>query len=166
MEATSRPTVYLDTNHWYALGRAMAGHPDRPEHVDILRALVEQVEQEQLTFPLSAVHYMEVAENPRDDHRKEIADVMALLSRFTTITSAGKIIDEELAQSLHARFGRPAWPIKVEKFGYGDAEFKTPILRRLTDLAAHLVSCIPCCDRLCWPRPGRSMWHDIFWPTR
>jgi hypothetical protein len=119
MEATPRRSVYLDTNHWYALGRAMAGHPDRPEHVDILRTLAEQVEQEQLMFPLSAVHYMEVAENPRDDHRKEIADVMALLSRFNTITSAGKIIDEELAQALHARLGRPTWPIKVEKFGYG-----------------------------------------------
>jgi hypothetical protein len=119
MEATARRTVYLDTNHWYALGRAMAGHPDRSEHVDILRTLAEQVQQERLMFPLSSVHYMEVAENPRDDHRKEIADVMALLSRFNSITSAGKILDEELAQSLHARLGRPTWPIKVEKFGYG-----------------------------------------------
>jgi hypothetical protein len=44
---------------------------------------------------------------------------MTLLSRFNTITSAGKIIDEELAQSLNRRFGRPAFPIKVKKFGYG-----------------------------------------------
>lgn len=44
---------------------------------------------------------------------------MAVLSRFNTMTSAGKILDEELAQALHAWFGRPTWPIKVNKFGYG-----------------------------------------------
>jgi hypothetical protein len=119
VETATRRVVYLDTNHWYALGRAMAGHPDQPEHVDILRMLADQLGQGQLMFPLSGVHYMEFAENPRDRHRQEAADVMALLSRFTTITSAGKIIDEELAQSLNHRFGRPAFPIKVKKSGYG-----------------------------------------------
>jgi hypothetical protein len=119
VEATTRRIVYLDTNHWYALGRAMAGHPDQPEHVDILRILADQLGRGQLMFPLSAVHYMEIAENPRDHQRKEAADVIAMLSRFITITSAGKILDEELAQSLNRRFGRPAFPIKVKKFGYG-----------------------------------------------
>jgi hypothetical protein len=119
VETTARRVVYLDTNHWYALGRAMAGHPDQPEHVDILGMLADQLGQGQLIFPLSAVHYMELAENPRDHQRQEAADVMALLSRFISITSAGKIIDEELAQSLNRRLGRPAFPIKVKKFGYG-----------------------------------------------
>lgn len=119
MEASTRRVVYLDTNHWYALGRAMAGHPDQPEHVDILGMLADQLGQGRLMFPLSAVHYMEIAENPRDHQRKEAADVIAMLSRFITISSAGKIIDEELAQSLNRRFGRPAFPIKVKKFGYG-----------------------------------------------
>jgi hypothetical protein len=119
VETTVCRTVYLDTNHWYALGRAMAGHPDRPEHVDILRTLAEQVEQGKLMFPLSAVHYMELGENSRDHQRKEAADVMVLLSRFNTIISVARIIDGELAQALNRRFGRPAFPIKVNKFGYG-----------------------------------------------
>jgi hypothetical protein len=119
MEATGRRVVYLDLNHWYALGRAMAGHPDHPGHVDIVCALRDQVEHGQLMFPLSAVHYMELAENPRDHQRREAADVMTVLSRFNTMTPAARIIDEELAQALHARFGRPTWPIKVEKFGHG-----------------------------------------------
>jgi hypothetical protein len=119
VETSTRRVVYLDTNHWYALGRAMAGHPDQPEHVDILRMLADQIGQGQLMLPLSAAHYMELAENPRDRHRQEATDVMALLSRFITMTSAGKIIDEELAQSLNRRFGRTAFPIKVKKFGYG-----------------------------------------------
>lgn len=119
VETTDRRTVYLDLSHWYALGRAMAGHPDQPEQVDILRTLVEQVEQGQLMFPLSAVHYIELAENPRDHQRKEAADVMMALSRFNTMAPAARIIDEELAYSLNRRFGRPAFPIKVKKFGNG-----------------------------------------------
>jgi len=119
VETSDGRVVYLDINHWYALGRARAGHPDKPEHVDILRTLTEQVDAGRLMAPLSATHYMELAENPRDRHRREAADTMMELSRFTSMVSAARIIDEELAQALHRRFGRPAFPIKVEKFGYG-----------------------------------------------
>jgi hypothetical protein len=111
--------VYLDLNHWYILGEAMAGRPRRPEHVDVLQELTEQVEQGLLMFPLSAVHHIELAENPRDHQREEAANVMAALSQFRTITPTAKIIDEELAHELNRRFGRPAFPIKVHKFGYG-----------------------------------------------
>lgn len=101
------------------LGEAMAGHPRRPDHVDVLRALIEHVESGRLMFPLSGVHYMELAENPRDQQREEAANVMTVLSQFNTITSTTKIIDEELAHALNRRFGRPAFPVKVAKFGYG-----------------------------------------------
>jgi hypothetical protein len=119
MQTSRRRIVYLDLNHWYILGEALAGRPRQPEHMDMLRELTGYVEQGRLMFPLSAVHYIELAENPRDHQRKEAADVMAVLSRFNTMTSAGNIIDEELAQALNRRFGRPAFPIKVKKFGYG-----------------------------------------------
>ena len=65
------------------------------------------------------MHYIELAENPRDHHRKEAADVMMVLSQFNTMAPAARIIDEELAQALNRRFGRPAFPIKVKKFGHG-----------------------------------------------
>jgi hypothetical protein len=112
-------TVYLDLNHWYILGEAMAGRPRQPEHVDVLQELTGQVEQGRLMFPLSAVHYMELAENPRDRQREEASNVMTLLAQFNTMTSIGRIIDEELAHALTVRFGRPAFPLKVTKFGYG-----------------------------------------------
>lgn len=116
---TTRRTVYLDLNHWYMLGEALAGHPRQREHVVVLRQLAEQAEQERLMFPLSAVHYMELAENPRDHQRQEAARVMMSLSRFNTITSTSKILDEELALALNSRFGRPAFPVKAKKFGFG-----------------------------------------------
>jgi hypothetical protein len=119
MESRAALKIYLDINHWYALGEAMAGHPRQHEHKDLLLQLAKCVEQGDLIFPLSAVHYIELSENPRDHHRKEAANVMTLLSRFRTITSTKRILDEELAYALNARFGRPAFPVRVEKFGYG-----------------------------------------------
>jgi hypothetical protein len=44
---------------------------------------------------------------------------MRTLSRYVTLTPLGKIVDEELAKELNRRFGRPAFPIKVPKFGIG-----------------------------------------------
>jgi hypothetical protein len=111
--------VYLDLNHWYTLGEALAGHPAKPEDVGILQRLTQGVEQGRLEFPLSSVHYMELAENPRDNQRTEAANVMVKLSRFVTMAPIGKVIKEELATGFNRRFGRPAFPVKVPKFGNG-----------------------------------------------
>ena len=43
-------------------------------------------------FLQAAVHYMELAEDPRDHQRQEAARVMMSLSRFNTITSTSKIL--------------------------------------------------------------------------
>jgi hypothetical protein len=119
MPSSGAPIVYLDLNHWYALGEAGAGHPRQPSHPDILNKLAEQVNLGCLQFPLSAVHYMELTENPRDNQRREAAEVMERLSGFMTMAPIGRIIDEELAKELNKRYGRPAFPIKVPKFGAG-----------------------------------------------
>jgi hypothetical protein len=44
---------------------------------------------------------------------------MMTLSQLNTMVPLGRILDEELVQGLNRRFGRPAFPIKVETFGYG-----------------------------------------------
>jgi hypothetical protein len=119
MSANDPLVVYLDLNHWYALGAALAGRPARPEHAVVWQKLKDQVDQGQLVFPLSAIHYMELTENPRDELRREAADAMRGLSRFATIAPLDKIVDEELARELNRRFGRPAFPMKVPKFGVG-----------------------------------------------
>lgn len=119
MEPSGRRTVYLDINHWYALGEAMVGRPQKPEHVDVLRQLVCLVEQGQIMIPLSAVNYIELSENPRDHQREEAAQAMTLLSRFNTMTSTKRIVDEEFGLALNRMFGRPAFPVRTEKFGFG-----------------------------------------------
>ena len=112
-------TVYIDINHWYALGRADAGTPDTPEDAIVLSKLKEEVEAGRLVIPLSSVTYTELTENPRDHQRKPTADVMLKLSRLATIAPPSKVVDEELARELNRRFGRPAFPVKVPKMGHG-----------------------------------------------
>ena len=101
-------TVYLDINHWYALGRAGAGNPDTPEHAGVLAGLQGEVDAGRLVIPLSSVTYTELTENPRDQHREPASSVMLPLSRLVTIAPPHKIVDEELARELNRRFGR--WP--------------------------------------------------------
>jgi len=112
-------TVYLDINHWYALSRADMGNPDEPEHAAVLSRLQSEVDAGRLVIPLSSVTYTELTENPRDRLRDPAAGIMLKLSRLVTIAPSAKIVDEELAQELNRRFGRPAFPIKVPKIGYG-----------------------------------------------
>ncbi len=119
METSGRRTVYLDINHWYVLGEAMAGHPQEPVHVDVLHQRPRLVKQGWIMIPLSAVNYIELSENPRDHQREEAAKAMTLLARFNTITSTKRIVDEELGLALNRMFGRPAFPVRTEKFGFG-----------------------------------------------
>jgi len=95
VETTGRRTVYLDINHWYALGEAMAGRPQKPEHVDVLHQLVRLVGQGRIMIPLPAVNYIELSENPRDHQREQAAKAMTLLARFSTIT-----IESNFVQAL------------------------------------------------------------------
>ncbi|MDT5082317.1 MAG: hypothetical protein QOJ80_6954 [Mycobacterium sp.] len=112
-------TVYLDINHWYALSRAEMGNPDRPEHVAVLNKLLAEVDAGRLVIPVSSVTYTELIENPRDQLRVPAANVILKLSRLATIAPATKILEEELDRELNRRFGRPAFPVKVPKIGYG-----------------------------------------------
>jgi hypothetical protein len=119
--------VYLDINHWYAVGLAAEGKPQRPEHTGILTKLQTEVDAGHLRFPLSSITYEELTENPRDQLREPAARVMFQLSKPATIAPASKVVDEELVVELNRRFGRPAFPAKVEKFGFGvGLAFGTP----------------------------------------
>jgi hypothetical protein len=119
MPTTDPVTVYLDMNHWYALGAARVGRPGQPEHVEIFERLQELVAQGRLICPLSAVHYMELTENPRAVLRQEAASAMILLSTFSTLPSIDLIVQEELEQELHRLVGKPDNPMFVPKLGWG-----------------------------------------------
>src|SRR5258708_21407920 len=62
---------------------------------------------------------MEVSENRRDQQRREVTEVMAAISRFRTLASDTKILEEERDIELKARFGRPTRVRTTPKFGVG-----------------------------------------------
>jgi hypothetical protein len=97
--------VYIDINHWYALGRADVGAPDTPEDAIVLSKLQEEVKAGRLVIPLSSVTYTELTENPRDHQRKPTADVMLKLSRLATIAPPRKVVDEGAARPGCSPFG-------------------------------------------------------------
>lgn len=112
-------SIYLDLNHWYILSDAEAGKPRRADDVAILQQLKALVADGSVISPLSSVHYMEVTENPRDQQRHEVAKVMAAVSRFWTLASHTKVLEEELDTELKARFGRLTQVRMTPKFGLG-----------------------------------------------
>ena len=76
---------------------------------------------------------MELAEYPNDAKRAATARVMARLSLFQTMAPPDDILEEEIEQSLHDRFGRPTHPTKVVKFGVGVGfAFGEPLNLRLS----------------------------------
>jgi hypothetical protein len=112
-------SIYLDLNHWYSLAEAKTGRSSRASAVAVLEQLRRRVADGHVVAPLSATHYMEVAENGRDKHRFEVAGVMAELSEFRTLASARTILEEELDTELNARFGRPTSIRHSPKIGWG-----------------------------------------------
>ena len=111
--------VYLDTNHWYALGRANAGRRDLPTDGELLERLRMLRHEGRIVVPLSAVHYSELWENPRDRLTAEATEVMEELSDFWTLAPLSAVFAEEFDTQLKARFGRPAVVRVSPKIGRG-----------------------------------------------
>lgn len=64
---------------------------------------------------------METSNRGDRESRHGLADVMAELSEFRTITTPSLVLDMEIDQSLRAIFGRPTDVRRVPIFGYGAA---------------------------------------------
>lgn len=116
----TRPlAVYLDINHWYALGKALAGRPETSTDHELLERLRTLRSAGAITVPLSAIHYMELRENPRDRLTAEAANAMEELSDFWALAPSFAVLAEEIDDQLHARFGRPRVIRTVPRFGQG-----------------------------------------------
>jgi hypothetical protein len=112
-------TVYLDINHWYALGKAVAGRPENDVDSDLLARLRVLRAANTIILPLSAIHYMELRENPRDHLTSEAADAMEELSDFWALAPSAVVLAEEIDEQLNARYGRPSAIRRSPRFGRG-----------------------------------------------
>lgn len=111
--------IYLDTNHWYELGKVLSGRSNDETAQSLLDRLRQLVEEKKIFLPLSAVHYMELRENPRDRQTSEAADAMEQLSDFWALAPSAVVLAEEIDKQLQVRLGRPPVIRKSPRFGRG-----------------------------------------------
>lgn len=100
--------VYLDLNHWIGLAKAATGHPDGDRHRDALEAL----RRSRPVFPLSTLHYMEMAAIADPRQRFAVAAVMEELSRFICLVPATVMMRMEIDAALQRIVPglRPCYP--------------------------------------------------------
>lgn len=114
------PLVYLDLNHYIQLAkasRAEAGHTTGAgKPITVLpgyRALLDSARRAKLEqraiFPLSSVHFMEVAHAvPSPRQRGHVADTMEELSDFTYLMGRPSLVQLEITAGLDKVYGSPA----------------------------------------------------------
>lgn len=111
------PLVYLDLNHYIGLaranlaakaapgGKAVRGLPGYPELLDAAR---KAKREGRAVFPLSAIHFIEVAHSvPSPRQRRHVADVMEELSDFAYILGRPTLVQIEIANGLDKIYGAP-----------------------------------------------------------
>lgn len=113
--------IYLDQMKWIDFARADKGVKASARFADALAAARRGVESGLVSFPLSSVHYIETAKRRDEQSRRELATVMAELSRYHTIASVRALVPPEIDRALLRHFGRPQNPRTAEAFGVGIA---------------------------------------------
>lgn len=94
--------IYLDLNHWISLAKADTGHKHGARFEDALAACRQVRAARKAVFPLSVMHYTELAkiENPRQ--RAELAKVMEELSGFSSLVDPVSVKRSEIRALLAA----------------------------------------------------------------
>jgi hypothetical protein len=110
--------VYLDQNKWIDLTKARHGHNDGQKYQDVLKKILEVVKQDKAIFPLSWVHFIETRKKRNLQKRKELAEVMAEISRGIVILPKTIIQEWELQHAIATRFSHSPYTIP-SVFGYG-----------------------------------------------
>ncbi len=111
----SRPPklVYLDLLHWVSLAKANSGHRDGGRYADVLGACIQAVQRGIAVFPISDAIYMEVSKIGQHRQRRDLRDVIELVSRYQVITSRVIINNHEVEALLDEVVGPSSRPINT-----------------------------------------------------
>jgi hypothetical protein len=105
--------VYLDLNHWIALAKALAGHPDGKAYADALSACVDAVRRRKAVFPISDSIYMEVSKIGPHRQRRDLREVIEGVSAFLVVTSRSVVSVHEIEALLDHMVGPNPRPINT-----------------------------------------------------
>lgn len=96
--------VYLDLNHWIGLAKANTGHVDGARFRPALDAIRNAGPQ--FVFPLSSIHYMEMAGIRDPRQRRDVAAVMEEISGFACLMNNSIVMRLEIEAIIAAREDR------------------------------------------------------------
>jgi len=96
--------VYLDQNKWIDLARAYHGRTTDRGYKAVLDFAISEVQKGTVVFPLSAIHYMEIARIRDAKRRARLGTIMWEISAGNTIASYHAILVHELETALSRRF--------------------------------------------------------------
>jgi hypothetical protein len=104
--------IYLDQNHWVNLAKTFAGKNDN--YKEVAEKIIEKSESGEWIFPLSIIHFMETEARFDDRSRKELAKVMAGISRNYSIVPSIYTDVQELNNAVASLHGIPTVNIRDE----------------------------------------------------
>ncbi|HEX4792523.1 MAG TPA: hypothetical protein VH370_01960 [Humisphaera sp.] len=122
MIAKTIKPVYLDQMHWISLAQAYYGifKGKRARDVrEVLDIALLKVQNGLATFPLSAVHIMEIAKAPDKDRRRRLARFVVELSRGTSILPQVAIVAKQILPAVQRLFSDCTPVDTVSVFGAG-----------------------------------------------
>jgi hypothetical protein len=93
-------TIYLDQNKWIELAKMLQGSSEGSELAQLWSRAVAAADAGSVCFPLSAIHYMELARVSNPKRRKDVGEVLWRLSGGQTIASHRTIVEHEIETAL------------------------------------------------------------------
>ena len=116
--AGDRLKVYLDLKDWVALAKSRLGRPEFPHDQAAYEALRAATASGQVIVLLSGVTYQELSRINSVRQRTDLADVIAEISGFATITGRSVATRHQVFTALAARYGGPE-PAPIQPLGIG-----------------------------------------------
>lgn len=108
--------VYLDLNHWIELAKALSGHPAGRKNLDTLTALEKAVADQAVVFPLSFTTLLEISKIRNRRQRRNLREVIELLSRYYVVTSLWIVECHEVEAMLDNTVGVNPRPISYNDY--------------------------------------------------
>lgn len=103
--------VYLDMNHWIALAKAHAGHPDGLRHLESLDVLCRARDGGEAIFPISGTILAEISKIGRHQQRRTLREIIELLCGYYVVTARDVIATHEVEEMLDGVVGPSPRPI-------------------------------------------------------
>ena len=103
---------------WVALAKARLGRPEYPHDQVAYDMLRDATGRGDVIVPLTSTTFWEIDRTSSLRQRTDLADVIAEISGFVTITGRSVLVGHQVRTALADRFSAPA-PAPVDVFGLG-----------------------------------------------